>query len=147
MPTIRIDDEVYSWLKSQATPFEDTPNTVLRKIAGLDVKQFEAEVNNQTIEGDTKTVVTNREIRKPKQLSGKYLAELWGIKVKQAHYHKDGTWFQPLRHFPGGLFDPIGYIVFNTEKEYEESSYLQHGIELNVHEGIASIPGYRRVQP
>ena len=35
-PTIRIDDEVYTWLQSQARPFEDNPNTVLRKIAGLD---------------------------------------------------------------------------------------------------------------
>lgn len=35
MPTIRIDDEVWAWLKSQAQPFEDTPNTVLRRVAGL----------------------------------------------------------------------------------------------------------------
>lgn len=31
MPTIRIDDEVWSYLKSKATPFEDTPNDVLRR--------------------------------------------------------------------------------------------------------------------
>jgi len=37
MPTIRIDDEVYLWLQGQAKPFEDTPNTVLRRIAGLDI--------------------------------------------------------------------------------------------------------------
>jgi len=36
MATIRIDDEVYGWLQSQARAFEDTPNTVLRRIAGLD---------------------------------------------------------------------------------------------------------------
>src|SRR5450830_213205 len=36
MPTIRIDEEVYSWLQTQASPFEDTPNTVLRRIAKLD---------------------------------------------------------------------------------------------------------------
>lgn len=36
MPTIRIDDEVYAWLQAQARPFEDTPNTVLRRIASLD---------------------------------------------------------------------------------------------------------------
>ncbi len=34
-PTIRIDDEVYTWLQSQARPFEDTPNSVLRRISGL----------------------------------------------------------------------------------------------------------------
>jgi negative regulator of replication initiation len=37
MPTIRIDDEVYGWLQSQARPFEDTPNTVLRRIAHLGI--------------------------------------------------------------------------------------------------------------
>jgi hypothetical protein len=36
MPTIRIDDEVYEWLQKQARPFEDTPNSVLRRVAGLD---------------------------------------------------------------------------------------------------------------
>lgn len=38
MPVIRIDDEVWSWLKSKAgeRPFEDTtPNAVLRRVAGL----------------------------------------------------------------------------------------------------------------
>lgn len=35
-PTIRIDDEVYAWLQSQAKPFEDTPNSVLRRISGLE---------------------------------------------------------------------------------------------------------------
>ncbi|MBW1790461.1 MAG: hypothetical protein JRK53_28280 [Deltaproteobacteria bacterium] len=37
MPTIRIDEEVYEWLKQHAQPFEDTPNSVLRRIAELDV--------------------------------------------------------------------------------------------------------------
>ena len=36
VPTIRVDDEVWSWLKQHAQPFEDTPNSVLRRIAGLD---------------------------------------------------------------------------------------------------------------
>jgi hypothetical protein len=36
MPTIRVDDDVYAWLQKHAQPFEDTPNSVLRRIAGLD---------------------------------------------------------------------------------------------------------------
>lgn len=36
MPTIRVDDEVYTWLQQHARPFEDTPNSVLRRISGLD---------------------------------------------------------------------------------------------------------------
>lgn len=35
MPTIRIDDAVYAWLQNLARPFEDTPNSVLRRIANL----------------------------------------------------------------------------------------------------------------
>ena len=35
-PTIRVDDEVWDWLKEHARPLEDTPNSVLRRIAGLD---------------------------------------------------------------------------------------------------------------
>lgn len=35
-PTIRIDDEVYAWLQGQARPFDDTPNSVLRRLAKLE---------------------------------------------------------------------------------------------------------------
>jgi Mrr N-terminal domain len=35
-PTIRVDDEVWTWLKSHARPLEDTPNSVLRRLAGLE---------------------------------------------------------------------------------------------------------------
>lgn len=35
MPVIRIDDEVWEALRSRATPFEDTPNRVLRRLLGL----------------------------------------------------------------------------------------------------------------
>ena len=34
--TIRIDEDVYAWLQSQARPFDDTPNSVLRRVAGID---------------------------------------------------------------------------------------------------------------
>lgn len=34
-PTIRIDHEVYEALKSEAEPFIDTPNSVLRRLLGL----------------------------------------------------------------------------------------------------------------
>jgi hypothetical protein len=46
MPTIRIDDEVWSFLQSKAVPLEDTPNDVLRrelKIGGVESAQVNAE--------------------------------------------------------------------------------------------------------
>lgn len=33
---IRVDNEVYEWLKQFAVPLKDTPNMVLRRIANLD---------------------------------------------------------------------------------------------------------------
>ncbi len=34
-PVIRVDEEVWIWLQSHAKPFQDTPNSVLRRLAGL----------------------------------------------------------------------------------------------------------------
>jgi hypothetical protein len=36
MPNIRIDRDVYDFLKHRAEPFTDTPNSVLRRLLGLD---------------------------------------------------------------------------------------------------------------
>lgn len=49
MPTIRIDDEVYGWLQSQARPFEDTPNTVLRRIAHLGITSVQISATQQKV--------------------------------------------------------------------------------------------------
>jgi hypothetical protein len=40
MPTIRVDDDVYEYLQREAKPFVDSPNSVLRRVLGLD--SFEA---------------------------------------------------------------------------------------------------------
>ena len=44
MPTIRVDDDVYAWLQKHARPFEDTPNSVLRRMAALDSRATGAEL-------------------------------------------------------------------------------------------------------
>lgn len=38
MPNIRIDDDVWNYLKKKAEPFEDTPNSVLRRLFRLERK-------------------------------------------------------------------------------------------------------------
>ncbi len=144
MPTIRIDEEVYSWLKSQAVPFEDTPNSVLRKLAGLDVNKGVA-IKSIIGKEETAQMTTAANI-KGRQITGKYLKELWEVDVVHALYHQDGTWFENLREFPGALFDLNGYVVFNTEQEYNTCPYLNIGQQLNVHDGISSIPGYKRMR-
>jgi len=55
MPTIRIDDDVWSFLQSKAIPLQDTPNDVLRrelKISRVDSGQVEAEVNSDRVEAE-----------------------------------------------------------------------------------------------
>jgi hypothetical protein len=79
------------------------------------------------------------------RLSGRDLNRLWGVGAQHALYHQDGKWYENLERFPGALFDPNGYVVFNTENDYRTSPYLHIGVKTNVPLGIASIPGYVRV--
>jgi predicted CopG family antitoxin len=145
MPTIRIDEDVYSWLKSQALPFEDSPNSVLRKLAGLDRNRDNCVVCTRAKEETAKVVPTTAN-GKSRRITGKYLKGLWKVDVVHALYHHDGTFFENLQDFPGGLFDFSGYVVFNTQQEYNNCSHLSIGQKLNVHDGIASIPGYKRMR-
>lgn len=144
MPTIRIDDEVYSWLKSQAIPFEDTPNSVLRRFAGLTEQKpnIDQDLKDKGEEGQKMTVSTNISRR----LTGKLLKKMLNVDVKHALYHHEGTFYENLRDFPGALFDTNGYVIFKTEKEYVNSPYLDIGKKLNVHRGISTIPGYKVVR-
>jgi 5-methylcytosine-specific restriction protein A len=134
MPTIRVDDEVYAWLQDQARPFEDTPNSVLRRVANIGV--HEPPSNN----GAKKV----RQSQARKDLSGKELNEAWGVGAKHALYHREGRWYENLARFPGALFDPNGYVLFATENAYRTSRHLQIAQKTNVPSGIASIPGYVR---
>ena len=132
MPTIRIDDEVWEWLKRNAEPFSDTPNAVLRRVAGLD-EEGEKVIGGQAGGAGGRRKRTN---------SGRRLNEEWGVGAKHPLYHKDGTFYEELRAFPGALFDPNGYVVFPTESAYWTAPGLNHGVMLNVPDGISSLPGY-----
>ena len=140
MPTIRVDDDVYAWLQKQARPFEDTPNTVLRRVAGLgDTAQPAAPTEAKGAKAMKKIATAAR------PLSGRKLNELWGVGAKHALYHREGSWYNNLERFPGALFDPNGYVVFATEQAYKNSRHLRIAQETNVTNGIASIPGYVRM--
>ncbi len=45
---IRIDQEVYDQLKALASPFEDSPNRVLRKVFGLDTEKLKKDIKEDT---------------------------------------------------------------------------------------------------
>lgn len=49
--TIRVDDEVYTQLQSRAEPFVDTPNSVLRRLLGLERRDTPQEGPGQEATG------------------------------------------------------------------------------------------------
>jgi len=78
--------------------------------------------------------------------TGKRLNEEWRVGAQHALYHKDGKWYMPLERFPGAYFDPNGYVLFRTLKEYEGCSHLSIGMRVQVRGEISGIPGYHKVK-
>lgn len=144
-PTIRIDDEVYAWLQEQARPFEDTPNSVLRRVACLDTTPTQVTAMPTEEEKTMHTTPQQASYQKQVRLSGKMLNEKWKVGAKHALYHREGCWYNNLEHFPGALFDPNGYVIFKTREEYQKSRHLRVTQETNIPNGISSIPGYVRM--
>jgi hypothetical protein len=138
MPTIRIDDDVYAWLQSQAVPFDDTPNLVLRRLAGLD----KAASESTTLSEEPHLRAQRISGRRSPAADGESLRERWGIPAVQARFHRDGRFYEKLTRFPAALCDRNGYVVFATEKEYCKCSHLRIGEKVNVTGGIWSLPGY-----
>jgi 5-methylcytosine-specific restriction protein A len=153
-PTIRIDEEIYAWLQKNARPFEDTPNSVLRRVAGLE--NSSAPSTAKDIPSPLKGV-KGRAPQEPQTqigasgagygrigLDGKQLNEEWKVGARHALFSRDGTWYENLERFPGALFDPKGYVLFKTQGEYRRNAHIKIGKKTNVAGGIASIPGYVR---
>lgn len=155
-PVIRVDEQVYAWLQAKAKPFEDTPNSVLRAMADLESDSASASPSRASDEhSQSLTPPSTRggsqmhERESParsKRLSGKILARKWKVSVRHPLYHKDGTWYNNLREFPGALFDPNGYVVFRTEEEYQRCPQVSIGEETNVRPHISAIRGYVRME-
>lgn len=51
MKSIRIDEEVWAAIQKKAKPFEDTPNSVLRRILHLDKREGKRNRSNRTPKG------------------------------------------------------------------------------------------------
>lgn len=80
----------------------------------------------------------------PRQITGKYLKELWGIPAEHTLYSNDGTWYHRLTSFPGALCDSEGYISFSTEREFRDCRFLRINQDVGCRGGIQQIPGYVR---
>lgn len=81
-----------------------------------------------------------------RRVTAQQLNRRWQVGAKHALYHQDGTWYHCLERFPGALFDPDGYLLFETREQYERCPHLSIGAHVNVRTGIKSIPGYVRVE-
>lgn len=140
MPVIRIDDDVYKWLQSQARPFEDTPNSVLRRLGALDVQVQQASKEKAVVSS-----VSIESIMGKRTGNGRALARREGLQVRQAFYHQDGTFFQPISEYPVALFDRYGYVVFPDERSCTARPEIRITEKTNIPVGISSLPGYRRM--
>ena len=78
--------------------------------------------------------------------SGENLKRQWNIPAQQVRYHKDGTFFMPINHFPSALCDPNGYIIFNNQEEYMANRHIETGSRINVRCGINKLPGYTKMK-
>ncbi|RTL88140.1 MAG: hypothetical protein EKK29_06100 [Hyphomicrobiales bacterium] len=90
-----------------------------------------------------------------RSLTGKKLAELYGIEVKQALYSKgfkgNRGWYHTLDTFPAALMDPRGYILFPAKSDYDK--FIEDGQtkgllsarvnQLSIKSGISSFPQYQ----
>ena len=144
MPVIRVDDDVYEWLQTQARPFEDTPNSVLRRVAGLEG----ADSAPKTETEGAPTIRPRRRagIRAARPIRGAQLAAEEGLADHQAYYHRGGTWYQRVNRFPAVLFDPHGCVVFRAEEAYLNAPGVNVGEKTNIPSGLSSLPGYRRMK-
>ena len=81
-----------------------------------------------------------------RRTTGTDLNRKWRIGAKHCLYREDGRWYHRLERFPGALCDANGYMLFPTERDFLSCRYLSVGEEVNVRDGISSIPGYVRVR-
>ena len=79
--------------------------------------------------------------------TGPRLIKWWDMPVRQAKFHRDGWYYDPLTRFPAAYCDCNGFIIFQTQNEFLRCPYVHvfPGGQVNVERGISVIPGYQKV--
>lgn len=160
---VRISDATWERLKKWAEPLEDSADDAIRRVLDF----AEHHLHDSMVAAPTRMMLPdhkpdhknegNREMgsiqtegkifgkfSRPIRLSGKRLKQQWDIPARQVLAHRDGTFFEVPTMFPCALCDADGYILFETESAFRNSSHLKIGKKLNVPGGIHRIPGYLR---
>lgn len=132
---IRVDTAVWEWLKTQARPLEDTPNSVLRRVAGIDPPL----VAQAADDGTPALAAPPRR----KRVTGEWLNRAFRLGAEHSLYHRDGTLFERLERFPGVLCDRHGYVWYDTERDFLNDTRLSIGEKVNVPDSIRAHPSYR----
>lgn len=139
------DDELCAEFisKSQA-PIPAPPTQPLSPSAYSGPSTESPRVNEPTISPDLPRTsrLSPSEIG-PKPARG--LSREYGVDAAQSLYSETGAWYGKPSRFPLALWDLHGYIIFRTEEDLRTSPYLRLGRQMNVPNGISSIPGYNRV--
>ena len=78
-------------------------------------------------------------------MNGATLNRDWNVNARHALFSNTGNWYHRLTRFPGALFDPKGYILFETEEKYLACASLNINQDIWVPHGIASAPGYVQI--
>jgi hypothetical protein len=84
-------------------------------------------------------------MRSPRTNSGRRLNQEWNVGAAHSLCHKHGEWYHLLEQFPGALFDPNGYVLFETREELGRHSNITLGEHLHVSGGISQMPNYVRM--
>jgi hypothetical protein len=137
-PVIRIDDDVYEWLKNQAVPFADTPNSVLRRLVGIDRSGSAIPTNSDSTTGAAHG-------RRSPLAMGEELIKRWKIHAAQVRFHRSGNLYEVPKQFPAALADRNGYVVFQSKGDLRRAPQITLGKKLNVRGGISTMPGYQKV--
>jgi hypothetical protein len=151
-PTVRIDDEVWGWLQRLARPFEDTPNSVLRRVAGLDAGLPEVAASMTATEinllrrRDSRTMRSGASttVRLGQRITGEQLNRRYKLGAQHALYHRDGTFYEHLTEFPGVLCDPKGWVRYESQTQFSKDPRLNIGVKVNVPGGLLTHPRYQR---
>ena len=70
--------------------------------------------------------------RAPEKITrAKQLSKLWGVICFDQKYHKDGDWYHVLNDFPGALFDRDGFVLFDTQAEFDRCKHLSIHYDTN----------------
>jgi len=75
------------------------------------------------------------------RITAKKLKKLWNVQCSHQLYSRDGDWYHVLDYFPGALFDKKGFVIFETEEEFNRCPHLSINKVASKGKGIVNIKG------